>query len=128
MKVYLWRNNWKIHYATVWFDGTVDYMVSDLAQASYSLEARGMYDEAKILNSIIEAATRIKRVEEARRTLEPKLRTVKTHLTALSDEFVIGSPMKFRIEFMNLGDAPVHYTTAGAGYFPLRVAVANLTA
>jgi hypothetical protein len=66
-------------------------------------------------------AARQKRVEAAGRELEPKLRGIKTHLTAVSDEFVIGKPMLFRVEFMNLGDAPIHYTEAGVGYYPLRV-------
>jgi hypothetical protein len=66
-------------------------------------------------------AARQKRVEAARRALEPKLRGVKTHLTAVSGEFVIGSPMHFRVELMNLGEAPIDYTAAGVGYYPLRV-------
>mgnify|MGYP006966868946 CR=1 FL=1 len=77
--------------------------------------------EALIEKKNVNIAARQKRVEAALRELEPKLRGIKTHLTAVSDEFVIGKPMLFRVEFMNLGDAPIHYTEAGVGYYPLRV-------
>jgi hypothetical protein len=66
-------------------------------------------------------ADRQRRVDAARRELAPKLRVVKTHLTALSERFVLGSPMLFRDEFMNFGEAPVRYTAAGVGYEPLVV-------
>jgi hypothetical protein len=68
-----------------------------------------------------ELADRERRVEAARRELEPKLRSIKTHLTAVSERFVLGEPMLFRVEFMNFGDAPVRFTAAGVGYDPLVV-------
>lgn len=61
------------------------------------------------------------RVEAARGELEPKLRTIKTHLTALSDHFLVGSPMLFRLELMNFGKSAIHFTAAGVGYHPLRL-------
>ena len=68
-----------------------------------------------------EIAEHRKRVDAARRQLEPKLRAIKTHLTAVSESFVIGSPMFFRVELLNFGESPVHFTAGGVGYHPLRV-------
>ena len=66
-------------------------------------------------------AKRMKQVEAARATLKPKLRGVKTHLQPIDEEFVIGSPMRFRVELINYGKGQLNYTAAGVGYFPLRV-------
>ncbi|MEI6808728.1 MAG: hypothetical protein WCN95_08395 [bacterium] len=62
-----------------------------------------------------------KRVETARSELEPKLRTIKTHLTALSDHCVVGSPMLFRVELMNFGKSAINFMAAGVEYHPLRL-------
>ena len=62
-----------------------------------------------------------KRVDVALRDLGPKLRAIKTHLTAVSDRFVIGSPMLFQVELLNFGKSQLHFTAAGVAYHPLRV-------
>jgi hypothetical protein len=61
------------------------------------------------------------RVAEIRRALEPKLRGIKTHLTPLGEKLVVGSPMHFRLEVMNLGDDPVNYVDSGSQFRPLMV-------
>jgi len=66
-------------------------------------------------------AERERQIVAARRVLEPKLRAVKTHLSAGSETFVIGSPMLFRVELMNFGESPIQFVAAGVGYHPLRV-------
>lgn len=50
-----------------------------------------------------QVAARKNELEQLRKALEPELRGVKTHLTAVSDEFVVGKPMVFRLELMNYG-------------------------
>ena len=68
-----------------------------------------------------EIADRRKRVEEARRELETKLGGIKTHLAAVSERFVIGSPMLFRVELKNFGESSVRFMAAGVGNDPLSV-------
>jgi hypothetical protein len=48
-------------------------------------------------------------LNKARKEMEPKLRGLKTHLSTVSDEFVIGEPMLFRLELMNYGEHTLHY-------------------
>jgi hypothetical protein len=61
------------------------------------------------------------RIKHIRKTLEPKLRGVKVHLSPLSEKFVIGSPMLFRLELINFGPTPIHYLNSGVQYHPLKV-------
>jgi hypothetical protein len=46
---------------------------------------------------------------------------MKTHLIAVSERFVIGSPMLFRVELANYGATPVHYQHSGVNQHPLTV-------
>ncbi len=78
---------------------------------------------AKELIAKVKAENEKRRQQRAkiRREMEPILRGIKTHLTAVSNEFVIGSPMLFKVELMNLGSAPIHYENTGTQHFPLIV-------
>lgn len=59
------------------------------------------------------------KLKQIRQGLDPKVRGIKTHLTAVSRKFVIGSPMMFRLELINFRTTPVHYQNAGVDYHPL---------
>ncbi|MBN1393209.1 MAG: hypothetical protein JW947_10465 [Sedimentisphaerales bacterium] len=50
-----------------------------------------------------------KKLKQLRNELEPKLRGIKTHLSAVSDEFIVGRPMIFRLELMNYGEHSLIY-------------------
>ena len=62
---------------------------------------------------------RDRELRRIRQALEPKLRDLRTRLVPVTGRFVIGSPMLFRIELVNSGDAPVQYMDAGIGHHPL---------
>jgi hypothetical protein len=64
---------------------------------------------------------RDERIKQIRQSLEPKVKGIQTRLTAVSERFVIGSPMLFRVELVNSGNTTVHYQNAGIGYHPLTV-------
>jgi len=64
---------------------------------------------------------RDERIKQIREALEPKARAVRTRLSAVSDRFVIGSPMLFRLELENSGPTSVHYLNKGIQYKPLAV-------
>ena len=53
--------------------------------------------------------------------LQPKLKAIRTRLTPMSEHFVIGSPMLFRIELVNDGDSPIHFIHGNAAHCPLLV-------
>ena len=61
---------------------------------------------------------KIKRIRES---LEPKALGVKAHLIPVSDRFIIGSPMLFRVEITNRGPVAVDYRNSGVAYVPLTV-------
>jgi hypothetical protein len=61
------------------------------------------------------------RFEQIRHSLEPKARGIDARLTAVSQRFVIGSPMLFRVELANRGNTPVHYKDSGVAFAPLTV-------
>lgn len=63
-----------------------------------------------------EIAKQQERIAEVRKAVEPKLRGVKTQLTAVSERFEIGVPMIFRVELINFGDAPIHFRDSGCSY------------
>ena len=46
---------------------------------------------------------------------------LRTRLTAISQQFVIGSPMWFRLELINEGSVPVHYQNSGIAFYGLTV-------
>jgi hypothetical protein len=54
-------------------------------------------------------------------SLEPKLKGMKTHLAPVSEQFIIGSPMLFRVDLQNLGQAAVEYLDSGVACSPLTV-------
>jgi hypothetical protein len=64
---------------------------------------------------------RDERIQSIDKSLEPQVKGIKTRLTAVSERFVIGSPMLFRVEAINLGDTLVHFRNAGVGFHPLTV-------
>jgi hypothetical protein len=53
--------------------------------------------------------------------LEPKLKGMKSRLAPVSEQFVVGSPMLFRVELANQGQASVDYLDSGVAYAPLTV-------
>ncbi len=56
-----------------------------------------------------------------RHDLEVQMRNLKVQLTALSDKFVIGSPMLFKIELINFGKESVDYSNFRFYFEPLKV-------
>ena len=61
------------------------------------------------------------KANQIRLGLEPKLKGLKTRLVPVSKEFIAGSPMLFRLELTNLGQAAVDYMDSGVAYSPLTV-------
>ncbi len=61
------------------------------------------------------------RLEEIRRSLEPKIRGIQTRLTATSRKFAVGAPLLFRLELVNHSSTPVQYTDSGTAFAPLTV-------
>jgi len=64
---------------------------------------------------------RDERIKEIHRSLEPKVQGVKSRLTPVTERFVVGSPMFFRVELVNSGPTPVHFLDGGVRHKPLRV-------
>ena len=64
---------------------------------------------------------RDERIKQIRQSLEPKVRVVKTRLTAINDHFVVDAPMFFRLELINSGQTSVHYLNQGVQFKPLSV-------
>jgi hypothetical protein len=83
------------------------------------------YPPAKLTEYVVNKKAaleqRDERIKEIRRSLEPKVQGVKTRLTPVSERFVVGSPMLFRVELVNSGPTPVHYMDTGVRYKPLAV-------
>jgi hypothetical protein len=63
-----------------------------------------------------EIAKQQEHMAQLRKAVEPKLRGVKTQLTAISERLEIGAPMIFRLELMNFGDEPIHFRDSGCSY------------
>jgi hypothetical protein len=61
------------------------------------------------------------KIKQIRQSLELKVHGIKTHLIPVSREFMIGSPMLFRVELMNLGKTTADYRNSGVAYAPLTV-------
>ena len=66
-------------------------------------------------------AQRDERIKTIRRSLEPQVQNVTTRLTAVSERFVIGKSMLFRLELVNSGKAPIHYMDSGVRHKSLAV-------
>ena len=64
---------------------------------------------------------REEKIKQIRQSLEPKLQGIKTHLIPLSERFIIGSPMLFRVELTNPGKTTADYMDSGVAYSPLTV-------
>ena len=64
---------------------------------------------------------REKEASQLRLSLEPKLKEVRIRLLPVSERFIIGSPMLFRLELANQGKATVDYMDSGVAYSPLTV-------
>lgn len=60
-------------------------------------------------------------LQQIRQRIQPKLKDLKTHLVPVSEKFVLGSPMLFRVELLNLGKVPVYYQNTGVAFQPLTV-------
>ena len=73
---------------------------------------------AKRKAAIEERDDRVRRIQQA---LEPRIKSVKTRLTAVSNRFVIGQPMLFRLELVNSGQTSVHYMDKGLRHQALTV-------
>jgi hypothetical protein len=74
-----------------------------------------------IVNKKAALVERDNRIQEVRQSLAPKTQKVTTRLTPVTERFVIGSPMLFRLELVNSGAASVHYMDMGVRYKPLTV-------
>jgi hypothetical protein len=83
------------------------------------------YPPAKITDYLVSKKAaleqRDQRIKQIRQSLAPKVQKVTTRLTPVTERFVIGSPMLFRLELVNSGPAPVHYMDMGVRYKPLTV-------
>jgi len=62
-----------------------------------------------------------------RRELEPKAKHVTTRLTALTNRFVVGGAMPFRLELVNDGPTLVHYHDGVVGHYGLSITDENKT-
>ncbi len=61
------------------------------------------------------------KIKQVRRSLEPTVRGIKTHLIPVRERFMIGSPMLFRIELANLGKTTADYQDSGVAFAPLTI-------
>jgi hypothetical protein len=61
------------------------------------------------------------RAREIRVRLESKLKGLKARLVRVSERFVAGSPMLFRVEIDNLSQGAIDYMDSGVAYSPLVV-------
>jgi hypothetical protein len=59
---------------------------------------------------------RDERSRAIRASLEPKARGLATRLTPVSDRFVVGQPMLFRLELVNSGPTVIHYHDYGVRF------------
>ena len=60
-------------------------------------------------------------IAAVRHELEPQAKHLTTRLIALTNRFVLGAPMPFRLEINNAGPAPVHYQEPGVRHYGLSV-------
>jgi hypothetical protein len=65
---------------------------------------------------------REKEATQLRLSLEPRLKDVRIRLLPVSEQFILGSPMLFRVELANQGKATVDYMDSGVAYSPLTFA------
>lgn len=77
--------------------------------------------DAYVLQKKAAIQERDERIKQIRQSLEPKVQGVKTRLTPVSDRFIIGKPMLFRVELVNAGPSPVHYMDSGVRHKSLTV-------
>jgi len=94
--IYFTNNNWVVDYPS---EKLNDY----ITHKKQSIQAR---------------ENQIKQIQQH---VQPQLKNLKTHLVPLSEKFVLGSPMLFRVELKNLGNTPVHFQNAGVAFHPLAV-------
>ena len=59
--------------------------------------------------SVLRSRRIAKEYQARQKALEPKLKGIKTRLTPVSKEFVLGQPMLFRLELINGGEAELLY-------------------
>jgi hypothetical protein len=64
---------------------------------------------------------RERKTEELRASLAAALKDLRVNLIPVSEEFIIGAPMLFRLELVNAGRTTVNYQNAGIAHFPLLV-------
>jgi hypothetical protein len=64
---------------------------------------------------------REERIKQIHQSLELKVNGIKTHLIPVSQRFIIGSPMLFRVQLTNLGKTSADYMDSGVAYAPLTV-------
>jgi hypothetical protein len=61
------------------------------------------------------------KVAELRRSLDLKMPFISTRLVPLTNRFVVGQPMRFRVELTNAGPTSVHYMDGGLSHYGLVV-------
>jgi len=83
---------------------------------SIDFEPKKIVLDELIAQKKAEIAKQQERMAELRKAVEPKLRGVKTQLTAVSERFEIGRPMLFRLELMNFGDESIQFRDSGCSY------------
>jgi len=83
---------------------------------SIDFEPKPIVLDELIAQKKAEIAKQQERRAELRKAVEPKLRGVKIHLTAVNERFEIGAPMVFRVELINFGDDPIHFHDTGCSH------------
>lgn len=83
---------------------------------SIDFEPKPIVLDELIAEKKAEFAKQQERMTQLRKAIEPKLRGVKTQLTAVSERFEIGAPMIFRLELINFGDEPIHFNDTGCSH------------
>lgn len=78
------------------------------------------YPPVKLDDYIVRKKAALQELDERSRairaSLEPKARGLATRLTPVSEKFIVGQPMIFRLELTNSGPTLVHYRDSGVRY------------
>jgi len=74
-----------------------------------------------VVNKRAALEQRDERIKQIRRSLAPKVQKVTTRLAPVTQRFIIGAPMLFRLELVNAGATSVHYMDMGVRYKSLTV-------
>lgn len=83
------------------------------------------YPPVKLDEYVVKKKAALKERDEEiariRRELGPQIQNLKVKLTAVSNRFVIGSPLLFKVELFNSGKEAVEYQNCGIRFHPLKV-------